>query len=239
METQRVAVVTGANRGLGLGTAAALAERGYTVALTARDMDAAREAAKPLQARGLQVVPMRLDVTRQSEVAALARELDDRFGRVDVLVNNAAVVSPDGDDAGKLGVFEADPLLIARIFDANTLGPMRLCQALVPLMRRNGYGRIVNVSSGMGALHDMGGGWPGYRLSKAALNALTRILTQELGEAPIKVNAVCPGWVQTDMGGPDAPRTLDQGVQSVLWAALLPDDGPRGGFFRDGVALAW
>ena len=124
-----------------------------------------------------------------------------------------------------------------RTFETNTLGPLMVSQALIPLMQ--GSGRVVNVSSGMGQLAEMNGGYPGYRLSKAALNALTRILADELEDTSVKVNSVCPGWVKTDMGGPDAPRTPEQGVQTIVWLATLPDDGPTGGFFRDKQPIPW
>jgi NAD(P)-dependent dehydrogenase (short-subunit alcohol dehydrogenase family) len=106
-------------------------------------------------------------------------------------------------------------------------------------MRRNGYGRVVNISSGMGQLSDMGGHSPSYRVSKTGLNALTRMLTAELGEENILVNSVCPGWVRTDMGGPNARRSVEQGAETPVWLATLPDDGPRGGFFRDRKPIPW
>jgi len=187
------------------------------------------------------VLPHVADVTDASAVAALAARLRREFGRADILVNNAGVLlEPHGfavpEDASALVV---DPEIVAATYACNALAPLRLIQAIVPLMRDNGWGRIVNVSSGMGQLADMGGCWPGYRMSKAALNALTRLTARELEGSPIKVNAVCPGWCRTEMGGQDATRSADEGAQGIVWAALLPDDGPSGGFFRDGKPIDW
>jgi NAD(P)-dependent dehydrogenase (short-subunit alcohol dehydrogenase family) len=127
---------------------------------------------------------------------------------------------------------------VQEALDTNLLGAWRTVQACLPLLRESPHGRIVNVSSGAGSLADMGGGAPAYRVSKAALNALTRILATELREDGILVNSVCPGWVATDMGGPGG-RPVEEGAASVLWAVLLPDDGPTGGFFRDGRRVDW
>jgi len=121
--------------------------------------------------------------------------------------------------------------------ETNTFGALRVSQTLVPLMK--GRGRVVNISSGMGQLSEMNGGWPGYRLSKTALNAITRILADELKDTQVKVNSICPGWVKTDMGGANAERSVEQGAETIVWAATLPDDGPSGGFFRDKQAIAW
>ena len=123
--------------------------------------------------------------------------------------------------------------------EANLFGAWRLCEAAVPLMQRGGYGRIVNISSGLGALEDMGGGQPAYRVSKTSLNALTRILSSELRGTGILVNSVCPGWVQTDMGGSNASRTVEEGADTPVWAAMLQNNGPTGGFFRDRRPIAW
>jgi NAD(P)-dependent dehydrogenase (short-subunit alcohol dehydrogenase family) len=172
-------------------------------------------------------------------VKALARNLEQAYGRIDVLVNNAGIF-PEGSDpaiAKNPSVLTVPPEMVLQAFEANTLGPYRLCQALVPLLKDGG--RIVNVSSGMGELTDMQGQYPAYRMSKTALNALTRILSQELAGRGIKVNSVCPGWVRTEMGGANATRGIPEGIQGIVWAATLPDDGPSGGFFRDGKPLPW
>ncbi|MCA9686029.1 MAG: SDR family NAD(P)-dependent oxidoreductase [Myxococcales bacterium] len=231
---KRVAVVTGASRGLGLATATALAERGYAVVLTARSMDKAEAAAAPLRARGLDVTPEQVDVGSDGQVAGLFERLDRAFGRVDVLVNNAgSIFEPYGSKAVSL-----PSEVVAKTIDNNALSAYRTSQQALPRMNAAGYGRIVNVSSGMGGITEMNGGTPGYRLSKAALNATTRIFHAEAG-SNVKVNAVCPGWVRTDMGGDMATRSVEDGAAGIIWAATLDDDGPSGGFFRDGKPTLW
>lgn len=235
MSPPRIALVTGANRGLGLGTAHALAAQGYHVLVAARDAARAAEAAAAVQAAGGSAEALELDVASDASVEAAFAALRARHGRLDVLVNNAGAIFEANLHVNPLQI---PAEVLATAFQTNTLGAWRTMAQALPMMNAAGYGRVVNVSSGMGGLTEMGSGWPAYRLSKAAMNAATRVAA---GEAlpHVKVNSVCPGWVRTDMGGPDAPRGLDQGVASILWAATLPDDGPSGGFFRDGVAIAW
>jgi NAD(P)-dependent dehydrogenase (short-subunit alcohol dehydrogenase family) len=223
-----VAVVTGANRGIGLEVARQMASRGDTVVLGARDLDAGRAAAEPLLAAGADVRPMRLDVTDQATVDAVAAALQDDIGRVDILVNNAAIHYDTWQTAGR-----ADLEIVAEAFETNVLGAWRCVEAFLPLLRASGHGRIVNVSSEAGSLASMGSGTPAYNTSKVALNGLTKMLSTELRRDRILVNSVCPGWVATDMGGPGG-RPVEEGAASVLWAVDLPDDGPTGGFFRDG-----
>lgn len=240
MLKQRVAVVTGANRGLGLGISRGLAEQGYRVVMTGRNGKKLEAAAGRLKSEGLAVETFIVDVTRQADVDALVPWLEKNFGRVDVLVNNAGVVleTPNFDQEPP-SVLRSDPDRVGKTLETNTLGPLRMSQALVPLMKRNGYGRIVNMASGMGQLSDMGGYWVGYRMSKTALNTVTRVLAAELTDTPIKVNSICPGWVKTDMGGPHADRLVEEAVPGIIWAATLPADGPSGGFFRDGEPISW
>jgi NAD(P)-dependent dehydrogenase (short-subunit alcohol dehydrogenase family) len=233
---RRVAVVTGANRGMGLETCRQLAKRGLRVVLTARDAQKGEAAAAGLRAENLDVAFHPLDVTDDRSVAALADHVERAYGRLDVLVNNAGAVL---EEPGSRGFFDVPSDVLARAFDVNALGAARCCRALVPLMRKNGYGRVVNVSTGMAALHGMNGGWPAYRMSKTALNALTRLLSEELGGTGVKVNSVCPGHVQTEMGGLGANRTVEEGVDTTLWLATLHDDGPTGGFFRDCKQIDW
>lgn len=241
MLAQKLAVVTGAARGLGLSVARELATAGCLVLMVGRTAESIEDAARSLQALGRNVLPHVADVTDASAVAALAARLRREFGRADILVNNAGVLlEPRGFAAPEgASVLAVDPEVVAATFACNALAPLRLIQAIAPLMRDNGWGRIVNVSSGMGQLADMGGSWPGYRMSKAALNALTRLTARELEGSGIKVNAVCPGWCRTEMGGQDATRSADEGAQGIVWAAQLPDEGPSGGFFRDGKAIDW
>jgi NAD(P)-dependent dehydrogenase (short-subunit alcohol dehydrogenase family) len=156
-------------------------------------------------------------------------------GRLDVLVNNAGIIG----GGWSTSAVDVDLDQVRKTLETNFYGTWRLTQGALPLMRRNSYGRIVSLSSGMGQLSDMGGHSPAYRVSKAGLNALTRILTAELGDENILVNSCCPGWVRSDMGGPHAPRSLEEGADTVVWLATLPDDGPRGGFFRDRQPIPW
>jgi NAD(P)-dependent dehydrogenase (short-subunit alcohol dehydrogenase family) len=228
-----IALVTGANRGIGLEVVRQLAQRGFTAVLGSRDAEKGRAAADALAADGVQVEPRRLDVDDADSVREVVRELDGEFGRLDVLVNNAGILY----DTWQRGV-DADLELVHRALETNMFGAWRTTQGCLPLLRRSDHGRIVNVSSGSGSLSGMGAGTPAYSVSKAALNALTRILAAELRGDRILVNAVCPGWVATDMGGPGG-RPVEQGAASVVWAALLPDDGPTGGFFRDGRPVDW
>lgn len=237
MSAAPLAVVTGAYRNLGLTTCRVLAERGYEVLLTARRAEAGAAAAADLAAQGLAVRFAALEVTDTAAVKALADQIAASRGRVDVLVNNAGIFPDPRPGTAAASILAADLESIRRAFETNTLAALHLCQCFIPLMQ--GRGRVVNVSSGMGQLSDMNGCCPGYRLSKTALNAVTRILADELRDTGIKVNSVCPGWVRTDMGGPDAPRTLEQGAAGIVWAATLPDDGPSGGFFRDGEPIPW
>jgi len=231
MENRRIALVSGANRGIGREIVRQLAERGMVAILGSRDEEKGRAAAEEIDG---DVRVRQLDVTDEKGIQNLARDVEEEFGRLDVLVNNAGV-SMDG---GQRGV-DADLDVVRETLEMNLFGAWRLCEAFVPLMQRNRYGRIVNVSSGMGALNDMGGGSPAYRVSKTSLNALTRILASELRGTGILVNSVCPGWVQTDMGGSGASRTVEEGVDTPVWAATLPNNGPTGGFFRDRRPIPW
>ena len=230
-ENGRVALVSGGNRGIGLEVCRRLAAEGLTVILGSRDEERGREAAEGLAG---EVAVRQLDVADAGSVERLAASIENDFGRLDVLVNNAAISNDDGQSGA-----EADLDRVKEALEANLFGAWRLCEAAIPHMRRGGYGRIVNVSTGLAALEDMGGGSPGYRISKTSLNALTRILASELRGSGILVNAVNPGWVQTDMGGRNANRTVEEGADGVVWAATLPNNGPTGGFFRDRRHVAW
>lgn len=235
----RTAVITGANRGLGLGTARELAERGYHVVLTARSRARASDAAESLRAEGLDVEPAELDVSSDASVDAFFAWLDERSLPIDVLVNNAgAIFERQHADRWDVGVLEVPSTVVADAFNTNSLGAYRMMARALPRMNAAGHGRIVNVTSGMGALTDMGGGYPAYRMSKAALNAATRVFAQE-ARGDVKVNCVCPGWVKTDMGGGGATREIAEGVSGIVWAATLPSDGPNNGFFRDGKPIDW
>jgi NAD(P)-dependent dehydrogenase (short-subunit alcohol dehydrogenase family) len=231
-----VALVTGANRGIGREVARQLAQRGYRVLLSARDGEKAAAATEEVgQSTGAKVTPLTLDVSDPKSVAEAAERIRADPGRLDVLVNNAGV----GSDFGVAGVapdFDA----IQRALDTNFYGAYRLTVGLLDLLRASQHPRIVNVSSGMGGVAEMGGWSPGYRVSKAALNAMTRILATELSDAGFLVNSACPGFVNTDMGGPmGATKPVEDGAAGIVWLATLPDDGPTGGFFRDGKPVAF
>jgi NAD(P)-dependent dehydrogenase (short-subunit alcohol dehydrogenase family) len=234
MAEQRVALVTGANRGMGLEAARQLLQRGYRVALTGRNMDEAERARRSLGPLANLAVTERLDVTDPESIAAAGRSLDARWGRVDVLINNAAILLGENDD-----VLSISPEAIRETFETNLFGVIETCRAFVPGMAARRYGRVVNVSSGAGQLAGMSTYAPAYSMSKAALNALTRILAETYRRNNVLVNAVDPGWVRTEMGGRSAPRSVEKGVETTIWLATLPDGGPSGGFYRDRRAIEW
>ncbi|MFF2098181.1 SDR family NAD(P)-dependent oxidoreductase [Streptomyces sp. NPDC058202] len=222
-----IALVTGANRGIGREVARRLAAEGHTVYLTARSTKGAADAAAAIGGRDVR--PLRLDVTSDDDVTAAARDI----GALDVLINNAAITYDTWQRA-----VSADLDVVREAAETNLYGPWRLTRALLPQLRASAHPRVVNVSSEAASLTSMGGGTPAYSASKVALNALTRMFAAELRSDGILVNAVCPGWVATDMGGAGG-RPVEEGAAGVLWAATLPDDGPTGGFFRDGRPLPW
>lgn len=232
---RRVAVVTGGNKGIGFEICRQLAGQSLQVLLTSRDPRKGEEAAQRLRKEGLDVMFHPLDVDSDDSVVALRSYLDQEIGRADVLVNNAGVLI----DSRSTSVLREPLDTFRRTLETNFFGALRLCQALVPLMRKHRYGRIVNLSSGLGQLHDMGDGMPAYRVSKAALNALTRMVSAAVKADDILVNSMCPGWVRTDMGGPNAARSVSQGAETAVWLAMLPHRGPTGGFFRDKQPIAW
>ena len=240
MSKLELAVVTGGNRGLGLEVCRQLGRKGLRVILGARDPAKGERAARLLEDEGLKVRFHVLDTADEASIVAFAEFIRTEYGRLDVLVNNAGIF-PDpiewrGDEESS-SVFDARIDTVRRGMETNTYGPLMMCQRLIPLM--NGYGRVVNVSSGMGQLAEMNGCCPGYRLSKTALNAVTRIFADELQDTGVKVNSVCPGWVRTDMGTDAADRPVEQGAAGIVGLATLPDDGPSGGFFRDMQPIPW
>jgi NAD(P)-dependent dehydrogenase (short-subunit alcohol dehydrogenase family) len=224
MSEQRVALVSGANRGIGAEIARQLAaDHGFLVLAGARN---------PSDVAALNgIEPIQLDVVDQASVNAAGERIEADPGRLDALVNNAGVY---GDP---IGAADYDLDRAHEVLEVNTFGPWRLTQAFLPLLRRSDHPRVVNVSSGAGQLLDMNGGRAAYRLSKSALNALTRTLASD--EGWLKVNTMCPGWVRTDMGGSAAPRSVEEGADTAVWLATLPDDGPTGGYFRDRRPIPW
>ena len=238
--SSRIAVITGANRGLGFAAARALAQKNYHTILTARSQEKTDKAAGKLISEGLEVEGAVIDVADSKSIASFFDGLEKTHGRLDVLINNAGIMLEKGGSANfsALSILNTDPEIILEAFQNNTLSAYHMIRMALPLMQKEGYGRIVNVSSGMGGLTEMGGGYPAYRISKAAMNAITRFVSQEVG-GDIKINSVCPGWVKTDMGGGSASREIDEGVAGIVWAATLENDGPNGGFFRDGKSILW
>ena len=213
--TARIALVTGANRGIGFETCRALGKLGYRVVLTARDPALGRQVAAGLASEGLDVRFRQLDVTDAASISRIKRLVDAEYRRLDVLVNNAAVYL-DGDR----NVFQITPKVLDSTLNVNVQGPWLLCRAFIPLMQKQGYGRIVNVSSEYGSLSSMTGDSPSYRISKAALNALTRVVADTVDGCKIKVNAVCPGWVRTRMGGPGAELEPHEAVDTIVRGLL-------------------
>jgi len=228
----RVALVSGANRGLGFEVARQLSERGMTVLLGARDLDKGLHAARQLTGAPGEVIAVQLDVTQQEQVDTLARWIDVTYGRLDVLVNNAGAYYDPGANPASTEIAS-----VREAMDTHLFGSWRLSSAMLSLMRRHHYGRIVNVSSGCGASTSDSANCPAYRVSKSALNTYTRALARELEGSGIQVNAVCPGWVATDMGGPGG-RPVAEGAAGIVWAACVPEP-VTGGFYRDGQRIAW
>jgi NAD(P)-dependent dehydrogenase (short-subunit alcohol dehydrogenase family) len=232
---RKIALVTGGNRGLGYETCRQLAQLGLTVLLGARDLTKGKSAAYQLNEReDLDVKFYQLDVSNQKSIYNIAKEVEQQFGRLDILVNNAAILYDTGQKA-----VDADLEVVNNALRTNLFGPWRLSQAFIPIMKTNRYGRIVNVSSLGGSLQYTNyGGTPAYSISKVALNMLTRKLAAELVNTGIIVNSVDPGWVATDIGG-HGGRPVVEGAKGIVWAATLSDDGPSGGFFCDGKAVLW
>lgn len=230
----QIALVSGANRGIGYEVSKQLAGKGYRVLLGARDLQKGQNAAsQALREDGLTLHPCQLDVSDTASIEALRDNVADEFGKLDVLINNAAILYDTHQRAST-----ADLNIVQQALETNLYGAWAMIQAFLPLMRKSGRPRIVNVSSGAGAFGDMGSGTPAYSTSKVALNALTVMLDAELKSEGFLTNAICPGWVATDMGG-SGGRPVRDGAAGIVWAATLPDNGPTGGFFRDGKRIDW
>jgi len=234
MAEQRIALVTGGNRGIGLEVCRQLAELGIKVIMGSRDAARGVAAAKELVAEGLPVETHQLDVASAKSISECMNWVRLDVGRLDILVNNAGIMIEEGD---------ADPMeeieIIRETMQTNVYGPFLLSSLAIPIMKSRRYGRIVNLSSGMGSLTEMGAGYIAYRLSKAGINVVTRVIAAETEGMGILVNSVDPGWVQTAMGGRGATRTVKKGAETVVWLATAPDNGPTGAFFRDRKAIAW
>ena len=238
MHKNKVALITGANKGLGLEIARQLGQQGVTVVLAARDNAKANEAANKLKSEGIDAHAVRLDVTNESDVAALPGFFESKFGRLDILVNNAGVALDFGGVARDT---------FRQTYETNVIAPYFITEALLPLLNASPAGRIVNHSSIMGSMAVIGDSAsfplemiaPVYCSSKAALNMLTVTTARRLEGSNVKVNSAHPGWVKTDMGSDRAPMEIVDGAKTAVALALLPDDGPTGGFFHMGEALPW
>jgi NAD(P)-dependent dehydrogenase (short-subunit alcohol dehydrogenase family) len=244
-----IAFITGANKGIGYATAARLGQAGVHVVLGARDPAKGEAAAAALRERGVDAVAAVCDVTDERSVGDAAAVLHERYGSLDILINNAGIL-PEATATDRADG-PVDLELFRETFATNVLGVVATTEAFLPLLRQAPAGRIVNVSSTMGSLADQsdpgspyyGLVVPAYQASKAALNSVTIGLSKALAETNIKVNAVCPGWVQTDLGGPDnkaaAPTPPDEAARIVADMALIADDGPTGGFFDASGPARW
>jgi NAD(P)-dependent dehydrogenase (short-subunit alcohol dehydrogenase family) len=234
MAEQRIALVTGGNRGIGIEVCRQLAALGIRVVMGSRDRAKGLAAARELANGGLQIDVRQLDVASVQSIRDCMNWIRRDIGRLDILVNNAGIMLEEDED---------DPLeeleIIRDTMQTNVYGPFLLSRLAVPIMKSRRYGRIVNLSSGMGSLAEMGVGYLAYRLSKAGINVLTRVVAAEAEGMGILVNSVDPGWVQTAMGGRAATRTVEKGAETVVWLATLPDSGPTGTFFRDRKSIAW
>ncbi|ANQ48320.1 SDR family oxidoreductase [Flammeovirga sp. MY04] len=233
MNTKKLALVTGANRGIGYAIAKGLLSDGYMVLVTSRNKIDGEKATQKLKEFGdAHYFP--LDVSEDSSIHQLNQYVSKEFGKLDVLINNAGINYDTWQTT-----LEADLAEVHQTIETNVMGPWKMMQSFVPLMKKNNYGRIVNVSSGSGAMNGMGGGTPGYSVSKTALNVLTIKVAAEVGGHNILVNSVCPGWVKTDMGGSGAPRSPEEGAETIVWAAKLEDQSMNGKFFRDKKEIPW
>jgi NAD(P)-dependent dehydrogenase (short-subunit alcohol dehydrogenase family) len=236
---EHVALVTGSNRGIGLEIVKQLATKQITVVLTSRNSAKGEAAVRKLAKDGIKrVVPMGLDVSSQASVNRILDKVEKTFGRLDILVNNAAILIDKDDVTASNANLETVKITL----ETNLIGAWRMCKAFIPLMKKNSYGRIVNISSGAGEFEHLAssrGYWPAYSVSKTSLNALTVMLASELRGTNILVNAVCPGWVRTDMGGPNATNSVEEGAVTPVWLATLPDGGPTGYNYYEKKQSRW
>ena len=235
MAARKIAIVTGGNRGIGREIARQLMKQDILVVIGCRSEPKCAMAVDELHKEGGNIAGFPLDVNDTKSVRRFVEHVEKAHGAPGILVNNAGVY-PEETDAK---VLDTSTSLWRQTFETNLFGAVRMCRQVVPLMKKLRHGRVVNVSSGLGQMHQMGEGSPAYRVSKAALNALTRTLAAEVAGTGILVNSMSPGWVRTDMGGEEAPRSVEEGADTAVWLATLPSNGPTGQFFRDRKPIPW
>ena len=235
MPARKIAIVTGGNRGLGREIARQLMKSDILVVIGCRSEPKCAMAVDDLRREGGNIAGFQLDVNDTKSVRRFVDHVEKAHGAPSILVNNAGVY-PESTESK---VVDTTTSMWRETFETNLFGAVRMCREVVPLMKKLRYGRIVNMSSGLGQLHQMGEGSPAYRVSKAALNALTKTLAAEVAGSGILVNSMSPGWVRTDMGGEEAPRSVAEGAETAVWLCLLPSNGPTGEFFRDRKAIPW
>lgn len=228
--SKKIAIVTGANRGIGLETARQLCQQGFEVVLAARTIAKAQASCELLLKENCKAIPAELDVSNEASISKFRDFLKNKFTKIDLLINNAGIFL-DGKTAKEISFFNVSEASLLATLRTNLFGPIFLCRELIPLMK--GSGQVINISSGMGQLNGMNGGYPAYRISKTGLNVVTKILADELSDTEIKINSICPGWVKTDMGGSEAERTVAKGAETIIWLATLKNNIPSGKFFRD------
>jgi NAD(P)-dependent dehydrogenase (short-subunit alcohol dehydrogenase family) len=230
----KVALVTGGNRGIGYELVKQLALKGFKVILASRNPEMGHEAAQKLKESNLDVSFVVIDVNDQESIAHAATTVNEEYGRLDVLINNAGVYLDQNEK-----LLNMEPSILEGTMSTNFFGAYHVIRSFIPLMKKQGYGRVINISSEYGAISEMSHqGVGAYKLSKLALNGLTRLVAAEI-KGDIKINAVDPGWVSTDMGGSSAPKTPEQAAESILWLAAIGPEGPNGGFFRDKKQIDW
>ena len=242
MADKKVALITGANKGIGFETARQLGRQGVVTLIGARDAERGEAAAEALRAEGVEAEWIPLDMAISESIQSAAKSVAQKYGKLDILVNNAGIAQDWGTPASETPI-----ATLRETFQTNTFGPYELIQATLPLLKKSEAGRIVNISSTVGSLREIShlhspydaNRIPAYQASKTALNAVTALFARELQGTPIKINSACPGWVKTDMGTDAAPRTVEQGAATPVRLALLPADGPTGGFFDDNGPVAW
>jgi len=231
---KKIAIVTGANRGIGFETCKQLSQLGFLTILTSRDENKGISAMETLSQEGGELIYHPLDVADLESITLLASYVEENFNRCDILVNNAGVFL----DRGR-SVLDVPLDVLQETLKINFIGALNMCRAFLPMMQKHHFGRIVNVSSRMGSIANIGGYSAAYKLSKLVMNGMTRIMADEIKNTNIKINSMAPGWVRSDMGGPSAPRSLAEGADTIIWLATLPEDGPNGGFFEDKKPIAW